>query len=176
MRYIVLILLSIGGAVLSGAVGADPGIMGLQIDIALLIILSAALLEKTSMPILFAAVTGLLMDILFSTLLGVYAISYTVAAVVMLYAFRNRARINVLMILAAGAGGYLIKELVMALIVYALGVRFSLLPMMARYILPAAALNAALLLVAYLLLSRVFQSRWMKPRQKHAADDFSQIG
>ncbi|MDL2236940.1 rod shape-determining protein MreD [Christensenellaceae bacterium OttesenSCG-928-K19] len=175
MRYVVFVLLGVFGVILSGSFTTGIAIAGIQVDLLLLIIVSIALLDKTSAPIIFAAAAGLFMDIMYSPVLGVYAISYSVAAALVTLVFRNTARFNFLMLLASGAGAYLVKELVMAATVYILGSRFSLLGMLVRYILPAAVLNGVLLLIAYLIFSKLYQTSWMKPKVRRVGDDFGHL-
>lgn len=172
MRYVLLVILSVVSVVLSGSVASGLNIAGIQVDIVLLIIVPLTLLEKTSMPIVFAAITGFLMDIMFSTVLGAYALCYTVMAAVCLLLFRKIIRFNVLSLFLVGAGSYLVKELTMAVIVYAQAGRYSFPPLLVRYILPAAVLNGVLLLVSYWLFSRVYSQSWMKTRAMRSLDDF----
>ncbi len=83
MRYVVLIVMGVLSALLSGtafSTSFDVAGLGIQIDLVMLFTLGLVLVEKNIAPIVFATLTGLLMDILFSTTLGIYALSYTVAA------------------------------------------------------------------------------------------------
>ncbi|MEG1158358.1 MAG: rod shape-determining protein MreD, partial [Christensenellaceae bacterium] len=102
MRYVFLVLLGAGSVILSGSLMSGLNIAGIQVDLVLMIILSLALLEKTSMPIIFAAAAGLLMDILFSTVLGVYAIGYTAVALLVCAFFKNSSKFNILFLFIVG--------------------------------------------------------------------------
>lgn len=168
--------MSVLGTILSGTLFStfNVGELGIQIDIVLLMVLSLVLVEKSAMPVVFAAVTGLLMDMTYSTQLGMYALSYAVAAAVGLFVFRKMEKFNLLHLFAIGAVGYMLKEFMMALIVFAQGARnFDLGLIMARAMLPSAAVNGALLLVAYLLISRLYRNAWMRPRASaHHMDEF----
>lgn len=156
---------------LSGSFVTGLNIAGIQVDIVLLMVISLALVDKTTMPILFAACAGLFMDILYSTVLGVYAFSYTMVAAAVLMLFRKTIRFNILSLFLAGAGGYLLKEIIMGTLVYILGGRFNTALMMVRYILPAAALSGVLLLLAYWLMLQLFRVSWMKPRRGRSMDE-----
>ncbi len=171
MRYFVLILMGVFGTLLSGSFVTGLNIAGIQVDIVLLMVISLALVDKTTMPILFAACAGLFMDILYSTVLGVYAFSYTMVAAAVLMLFRKTIRFNILSLFLAGAGGYLLKEIIMGTLVYILGGRFNTALMMVRYILPAAALSGVLLLLAYWLMLQLFRVSWMKPRRGRSMDE-----
>ncbi|MEG0835246.1 MAG: rod shape-determining protein MreD [Christensenellaceae bacterium] len=175
MRYVFLVLLGAGSVILSGSLMSGLNIAGIQVDLVLMIILSLALLEKTSMPIIFAAAAGLLMDILFSTVLGVYAIGYTAVALLVCAFFKNSSKFNILFLFIVGAGGYIIKELITALIVFILnigsGTSFNLFSMMTGYILPAALLNGALMFVVYFIMSKIYSNNWMRPKRMNSFDE-----
>lgn len=176
MRYVVLVVMSVFGTILSGTVfsTANIGGLGIQVDIVLLMVLSLVLVEKSAMPVIFAAVTGLLMDMTYSTVLGMYAVSYAAAAAVGLLVLRKMKKFNPLHLFGIGVVGYIFKELMMAFIVFAQGARnFDMGPIMLRGVLPSAAVNGALLLVAYLLISRLYRNAWMRPRAlAHHMDEF----
>ncbi len=172
MRYIVLVLIGSLSVVVSGSLITGIDLAGMQLDLVLLITVSLALIEKTSMPIVFAALTGLFMDILFSTVLGVYAISYTVTTATVFFLFRHSTRFNFLFLFAAGAGAYLVKEVMMGVVVYALGARFDFLSLLARYTLPSALLAGGLIFPAYWLLSRLMKRNLMRPRKSYLSDEF----
>ena len=176
MRYVVFVLLGVLSTILSGTVFStsfDLAGLGIQVDIVLLIVLALVLVEKSITPIIFAAAAGLLMDMMFSTTLGMYALSYTIAAAVASIAAHSMEKFNSLHIFIVGAGGYMIKELVMALIVFAQGARqFDLGAIFLRDMLPSAAFSGALLLLVYLLVSLLYRNTWMRPRMSsHFLDE-----
>lgn len=175
MRYVVLVLLGIFSVLLNGSLFSNITVMGIQVDLLLLVILAIALSEKSAMPVIFAAAAGLLMDIMYSTMLGVYALSYTVVACAALMLFANFKRMNVLTVFLTGFGGYLMKETILAVIVYILGSRFGVVQMYVRYILPGALLAGGLLIAAYWLISKLMQLGWMRPRRRLSGDDMSHL-
>ncbi len=172
MRYIILVLFAIFGTLLSGSVFSGLNIAGIQVDIVLLLVLSLALVDKSGAPIIFAACTGIFMDIMYSTVLGIYALSYAAAAAVVFLVMHSREKFNVLILFLVGAAGYLIKETVMAVIVSILGARFEFLPILARYTLPTAALTGGLMIIAYLLMARLYKNAWMRPHAAYRPQDF----
>lgn len=163
MRYFVLVCFSVLSTLCAGSVFSGLNIAGVQVDVVLLIMLALALVDKTSAPIVYAAATGLFMDIMYSTVLGVYALSYTLAVTVVYVIIRKREKFNIWQIFLIGALGYLIKETVMAFLVYLLGARFSFSAIFMRYMLPTAALTGILLIPAYLIMSRIYRIGWMRP-------------
>ncbi|MGI6152533.1 MAG: rod shape-determining protein MreD [Christensenellaceae bacterium] len=170
MRYVVLVLLGAVSALLSGTVLTANNTGGLHIDIVFLLAGSLMLREKSAMPIVFAALSGLLLDIFYSTVLGVYALSYTVSIAAIYIAIRNRKRPGLPEALITGAGGYAIRELMVGLIVYILGARFELGYMMIRYILPSMLVNAGLMMLFYWLMGKLLKNNWMRPRVVYDED------
>lgn len=164
MRYVVLVAMSLLGTLFSGSVFSVFTINGIQIDIVFLLVMSLVLVEKSAMPVVFAAVTGLLMDIMYARELGIYALSYAIAAAVGSILLRKVEKFNFLHLFAIGAVGYIFKEVVTAFIVFVQGARFNFPLLFGVEILPAAAVNGALLLVAYLLIARLYRNAWMRPR------------
>ena len=66
------------------------------------------------MPVLFAILSGLLVDVLYSTMIGFHAIGYAVVACAVVIAFMGFKRINIVTVFLAGVGGYIINETVSA--------------------------------------------------------------
>lgn len=156
--------MSLLGTLFSGSVFSVFTINGIQIDIVFLLVMSLVLVEKSAMPVVFAAVTGLLMDVMYARELGIYALSYAIAAAVGSILLRKVEKFNFLHLFAIGAVGYIFKEVVTAFIVFVQGARFNFPLLFGVEILPAAAVNGALLLVAYLLIARLYRNAWMRPR------------
>ncbi|WP_082903269.1 rod shape-determining protein MreD [Christensenella timonensis] len=173
MRYVVLTIMGVFGVLLSGSLLRDISVadIPLQIDLILLMALSFAVAEKSSMPIIFAAASGLLMDIMYSTIWGTYALCYTVTTALVVMFFRKAGRFNVLYLFVVGAGGYIIKELLMALLVFIQSARFSMPVMLVYNILPSAILTGGLMFIAYWLISRLMKLGWMRPRAAYHFDD-----
>ncbi len=170
MRVVIFILLGSVSVILSGSLTSGLNIAGIQVDLLLLICVSLALLERDSVPVIFAAATGLMMDIMFSDVLGVYAICYTAVVALVLAIVRRTDRLKVAYLFVVGALGYIIKELILALVVYLLGARFDMIYMVVRYILPAAALNGALLFIVYWLLWMLYRKSWMRRKSEYEDD------
>ncbi len=173
MRYVVLTIMGVFGVILSGSLLRDISIAGipLQVDLVLLMALSFAVVEKSSMPIIFAAVSGLLMDMMYSTVWGTYALCYTVVTALIVLFFRKAGRFNVLYLFVVGAGGYIVKELMTALLVFIQSARFSMPVMLVYNILPSAILTGGLMFAAYWLISRLMKNSWMRPRTTYRFDD-----
>ncbi len=172
MRVVVLVLIGIISSILSGTVLKGNYMVGLQADIILIIALSLSLIEKDTTGIIFGAGAGLLTDIMFGTVIGLNAISITIVTALCYAFFRNRQRLNLLFLAIIGMGGYILKELIVALIVYMMGGRFDIVFMMYRYILFSALLSGILMYLLYGLLTLLYKNSWMKKKQTHLFDDF----
>ena len=174
MRYFVLVVIGILSVLVSGSILSGLTIVGVQVDLVLLIALAFALSEKTSMPIIWAAATGIFMDILYSMVWGTYALSYTVAVVVIMLVSHKIEKFNLLFVFLAGTGGFLIKELLMAAMAAGQGANVGapITSIFATQILPGAFLCGALLLPAYWLISRLARREWMRPRPSYNMDEF----
>ncbi|MEA4853443.1 MAG: rod shape-determining protein MreD [Christensenella sp.] len=174
MRYIILVIMSILSVLISGSVTSGLTIMGIQVDLVLLIALSFALAEKGAMPIIWAAATGLFMDALYSMSLGPYALSYAIATAAAVFILSRFEKINILILFLVGAGGFLIKELVLAGVSLGQGANIdgSIFAIFARETLPGMLLNGALLFVAYWLIGKLMKREWMRPRPSYNLDEF----
>lgn len=94
MRYIVFILIGAVSVILSGSIFGIAQIAGIAPDIILICTAAIILMERSVFPIIFAAVWGLVYDIMYSTVLGVNAFSYTVAAIAMIALLKKYSRIT----------------------------------------------------------------------------------
>lgn len=175
MRYIVFALLGILSVILSGTVFGVISVAGICIDLLFLCILSILLWEHTAAPVLFAAVFGLLYDVLYSGVLGLNAFAYAAAALILFAVLRKRTNINVMHILAVGIGGYIIKEVLLAVCVAAMGVDFNTGYMLRRYILPGSVITAGLLFPAYYLIGKLYSHSWMLPNNTSDKGDLGDL-
>lgn len=172
MRTVVLAAIGILASILAGSWAQILEIAGIQVDIILLIMVSFALADRTVMPVVFAACTGLFLDILYSTVIGCTALAYTLAAAAIYFAAQRAERINLLMVLSAGAAAYVLKNIVIAVVLRTLDVPVPDLPtLFIRYILPGAGMTALFMIPAYWLLSKLLRQRFMRIRRK-MADEF----
>ncbi len=112
-----------------------------RVDIVLLVIMAIALAEKPATPVVFAAATGLFMDIMYSANFGMHALSYTVVAALAQLVFGNIKKLNVLSVFVAGAAGFILNEAITGIFAYVQGIRFSLFDMAVYSILPSAIIN-----------------------------------
>lgn len=166
MRYIVLALLAIFSVILNGSLLSSLPFFGIQADIIILAVLSLALAERSAMPVIFALAAGLLADILYSPVIGFFALSYTLTAGIVCAVLSNFERINLLTVIVTGAAGELLCEIICTVEAYMLGARFSTSALFKGHLLPQAAFTAAALLAAYWLISKMMRPAYMKPKIK----------
>lgn len=172
MRTAVLVAIGLLASILAGTWAQILEIAGIQVDIILLLIVSFALTDRTSMPMVFAACTGLVVDILYSTILGYTALAYTATAAAVFFAAQRAERINLAMVVAAGALAYCLKNVVIAITLRVLEVpEVDLATLFLRYILPGAGITALLIIPSYWLLSKLLRQPFMRARRK-LADEF----
>lgn len=169
MRTLVLVLLGFFGVILSGSCAQILEIAGIPVDLLLLMIVPLALLERSAMPILFAALSGLVLDMMYATIIGMSSLAYTLTAAVIYFLSRWAARLNFFMVFGAGIGASLLKELIMGAVVMAVGVEnINLLQLIARFIGPGALIAGILVIPAYWLFSRLMRCRFMRRRRIYA--------
>ncbi len=170
MRIILFALLGAAGIVLTGSVFSVANIAGIAPDILLLIALSVVFLEPTPAGILFAGISGIVYDIMFSYYIGINALSYVVAVAIAYAVLRNMKKTKPFYLAGVGFGAYIVRELVMAAAVSAIGYQYNFLYMLVRYILPGALMTAVLMIPAYYLIRILYVKNWITPT-KSVYDD-----
>ena len=170
MRYVPFAGFGFLAVNLCGSVFGYATIAGLVPDLILILAIAIMFNEHSLMPIIFAAVFGFIYDDLFSPVLGGNALAYTVSIILLYIALRKSERIRFWMPALAGFGCYIVKELILAIIVFALGRQFDLLYMMLRFILPGAGLTAGIMIPMYYLFKKLYTVSWIRPRRKYADD------
>ena len=170
-RVLVLGLLGLGIVLISGSwaqllmIGAAP------VDLVMLAVVAFAVIDSSQSPILFAAYTGLLVDIMYSTTVGLGALATTGACAVVFFAVRRADHIHLLIVIAAGAAGYLIKNLILAIYIYASGMAPVSASVFTTAILPGTGIAAGLIIPAYWLMTRLMRLRFMR-RRRILVDEF----
>lgn len=171
MRIVVLAVLGLGTALFAGSWAQVLQIAGIPVDIVLLVVVAIALIDTSTTPVVFAAYVGILVDAAYSTVVGCGALACTATAAVIFFIAQKADRINLLMVLLAGGGAYLLKNAVMAIIIYAKGIEALSFQILIRSILPGAGISAALIIPTYWLMSRLMHARFMRKRRV-LVDDF----
>ena len=173
MRYFLFAGFGFVSVTLCGSLFGYATIGGLVPDLILIIAICIMFNEHSVMPIIFAAVFGLIYDLLFSPVIGGNAFAYTVSMILLYIALRKTEKIYFYMPALAGFFCYIVKELVIALIVFSLGTSYDLPYMLIRFIIPGAALNALIMIPMYYLFKKLYMVSWIRPRRQYA-DDFEE--
>jgi rod shape-determining protein MreD len=164
MRYIVLAAVAVVDLIFTGAVFPNINIVKLAPDIIICTMASIAILEKRMTGAVIGLVCGLLLDLLFSGVIGFYALPYLITGAMLYAAVRRFSYIDrFLLPMGIAAGAYLLREILSALLTYMLGSRFSLGHMLVRYTLPEMLLTAVFMALIHLLLSRIYRSPSVRP-------------
>lgn len=171
MRIILFVLLGVLSIVLTGSVLSIANIAGIVPDLLLLVALSVVFLEKTPAGIIFAGIGGIVYDIMFSYYIGINALSYVLTVAIAYAILRKMTRVRPLVLAGVGFCATIVRELVMAAAVTAVGYEYNFFYMLVRYILPGALVTAVLILPAYYLIRILYLRNWMTPT-KSPYDDF----
>lgn len=171
MRYILFILLGVVSVVLPGSVFSFANIGGIVPDVLLVTALCVVFLEKTSASILYAAIAGIVFDVMFAPYVGFNALAYVLTVAIAYGILRNMTRIRPVYLGAAGFAAYIAKELILAAVVSFTGIEFDFLYMLARYVLPGAFVAAVLIYPAYYVIRILYTRNLMTPT-KSLYDDF----
>jgi len=172
MRYVVLAALGVLGVILNGSFFSALPTGGLQVDVALALSIALALRDKSSAPIIFAAASGLLLDLLYSPVLGVGAMSFTIVTALTMFLSRDKKKRNPLWVFAYGAGGYALKGVATILILAAMGFRLQFGQLFAGSVLPSAVLAGLVTYLPWMLFGALYKKNWMRPDPSHGMDKF----
>ena len=165
MRYVFFAVLGFISLVLCGSFFGIASIAGLVPDLILLIGLSIALNERSVLPLIFVVVFGLLFDDLFSPVLGGNAMAYAVSIVLVQIFTSKINNVRIWTPPIVGFSAYIVKELILAIVVFALGNRFDMGYMFSRFILPGALLTAGLMIPAFYVFRWLYSFSWIRPRK-----------
>lgn len=164
-RLLTLAGLGLGLSMLAGSWAELLQIAGVPVDIIILAAVALALIDESTTPILFAVYCGLLVDLAYSTIVGLGALATTAAVAAVFFLIRRADHINVLIVMAAGGGAYLIKNLILAIFITASGTAAVGGGVFMHMVLPGTGLAAALVIPAYWLMTRLMRLRFMKKRR-----------
>lgn len=165
MRALMLCAVAAVNLILSGAVFVNLNIAGIAPDILICSMASIALLEKNMVAAFLGGMCGIVLDIMFSGMIGAYAIPLFVTGAFLYFAGNHlRYTDNYLAPFFFAAGAYFLKELISALVVYMLGYSFSLPFMLARYILPEMLVTGVFMLPVHLIFRRLYHSPSLRPK------------
>ena len=173
MRYLILSAIAIINLILTGAVFPNINIAGIHPDVIICTMASIVIMEKSMMGAIVGLVCGLALDIMFSGAIGFYTIPLFLTGSLLYFAVSRFQFFNKFLLPGIFAmGAYLVKELFCAIIVYMLGIRFSLGHMFVRYILMEALITGVFMLLIHMLLRRLYRTSSLKP---HYVEDIKKL-
>jgi len=85
MRYVFFAVVSIINLIFMGAVFPNLNLVGIYPDIIIASIVSIAILEQSMAGAMIGLVCGLMLDLLFSSAIGIYAIPYLIVGASMFF-------------------------------------------------------------------------------------------
>jgi rod shape-determining protein MreD len=165
MRYLFLALTVIVNLIFTGVVFPRLSILGISPDIIICTMASITALEKSRMGAAIGFICGLLLDIMFTSVIGFYTLPYFVVGMG-LYFVSDRIRYidPVLVPDIFALGAFLIKELLAALLAYMLGRDVSLGYRFMRFVLPEMLATGLLMLLIHLIIKRLYRSNSIRPK------------
>ena len=173
MRYVFFAAVALVNLIFTGTVFPNINIAGIYPDIIMCTIVSISLIEKSMAGAMVGLACGLVLDLLFSGTIGLYALPYFVAgAVVFFISKKLRYMDRFLIPISFVLGGYFLKEIISTLLVYMLGVEFSFSHMFVRFMLPQAFETAILMILIHLLFIKFYRSSSMKIKSN---DEFKHL-
>jgi rod shape-determining protein MreD len=126
---------------------------------------SIALFEKSMIGAFLGGICGIMLDIMFTGIIGSYALPLFVTGALLYFASNQMRYVdNYLAPFVLAIGAYFIKEMISALIVYMLGDSFSLPFMLVRYILPKTLVTGVFMLLVHAIFRRIYRSPAMRPK------------
>lgn len=165
MRYIMLFAVAVLNLILTSTVFVNINIAGIAPDILICSMVSIAIVEKNMTAAVIGGVCGILLDIMFTGMIGSYAIPLFLTGAILYFASRQmRYTESFLIPFLFALGAYFLKEMVSALIVYMLGYSFSLPFMMVRYMLPEMLVTGVFMIFVHMAFKRIYRSPAMRPK------------
>ncbi len=165
MRYIMLAAVAAVNLILYGGVFVNLNIAGIAPDILICSMVSIALVEKNMTGAIIGGICGIVLDIMFTGMIGSYAIPLFITGAILYFASSQMRYVdNFLVPFLLAMGAYFIKELISALVVYMLGYSFSLPFMLVRYILPETLVTGVFMLLVHIIFRRIYRSPTMRPK------------
>lgn len=172
MRYVVLVLIALLGALITGGVSPQLPILGAEPDLMLIFMLALMMREGTVTPVLVCSVAAIFMDVFYGPAIGYYSFAYLLTGLIT-YAFVRKMTIpRVIVPSAVCAAAWVFKELFMALETFLLGNLFDFFYIFLHSTLPGIIVHALLMLLIYLFFDWFCSFNFMRPRSISIEEEF----
>jgi len=163
MRYLIMGLMVLFSVFIMGGVFGAVSLFGLAPDIMLCFMASIAIMEKSLSAMWLGVINGLILDILFSTALGFYAIPYAVCGSLLFFIVKRfRFMDNFLIPMALAAGTFVVKDIITILMSYLMGLTINPGYIFVRFTLLSAVETGALMLLTHILIRWLYKIRALK--------------
>lgn len=173
MRYVFFAVVTLISLIFTGTVFPNLNIAGIYPDIIMCSIVSITLLEKTMAGAMVGLVCGLVLDLFFSGIIGLYALPYFVVGAIMYFVSKNLKYLDKFLLpVSFVLGAYFVKEIISSLLVYMLGVQFTFVNMFLIRMLPQGIATALLMLLVHYIFSRIYRASSMKLKN---SEDFKHL-
>lgn len=171
MRYVVMIAIALLSALITGGVSPQLPILGAEPDILLIAMLAMELREKTLTPVIVCSVSAIFIDAFYAHAIGYYAFPYAVTGV-LVYAVSRKKKMPFYIPSAVCAAGWLVKDVLSAVVAFFLGNSFDFVYIFVHSTLPGMLVNAVLMFPAYLLIMLLYKNNFMTPRSVGLYEEF----
>lgn len=166
MRYLMLFAVAVINLILTGTVFVNLNIAGVSPDVLICTLSAIALLEKRMTGAVIGLVCGITLDIMFSGIIGLYAIPYfAVGAAAYFAAIRLQYVDNYLVPCCFAAIAFACKDLISAMLAYMLGTQIAFWHMMLRFTLPGMLLTGTFMLLVHMIFRRLYRSGSVRPKK-----------
>ena len=172
MRYVVLVAVSLLGAMVTGGVSPQLTILGAEPDLLLIIMLALMMREGTVTPVLVCSVAAIFMDVFYGLAIGYYSFAYLLTGLVTYAVVRKMSVSKILVSSLVCAGAWVFKELFMALETFLLGNLFDFFYILVHSTLPGILVNGILMLPIYLFFHWFCGFNFMRPRSISIEEEF----
>ena len=173
MRYLILSAIAIVDLIFTGAVFPNLNFAGAAPDIIVCTMASIAILEKNMTGTVIGLVCGLVLDIFFTGTIGLNALPYFAVGAGLFFVCRRLRYVDRFFLPAVIAfGACLAYDLITSVLAYMMAVDFSFGYMFIRYMLPDAALTAALMMLINSLFTKIYQHSNIKLK---STKDFNRL-
>lgn len=166
MRYFLMIIILILCLVLPGTFFYYLSWGGIKPDLAMIWVIYLALHHRTSEGVIWAAITGLVMDLYLGRYFGMYTLTFIVLALASSYLQKRWYRDNIPLTTALVFGLSLLGQGLIAFLATAAGLNWSL-GYAFRFIILISLYNALLVPITYPPIHRSFTTGYLKKRSKY---------
>ena len=171
MRYLLLEAIAFISMVFTSALSPNFTLLGVQGDILFAVMLAMVYMEKRLTPVLFAALNALIFDSLFARAIGFYTLQYLVAGLFFYLMIAKREDSFLVYIITAEVT-WILKEVFGVLLCMLTDNPMNLWTRLRVYSLPGLVIHLILFTVFYLIFSRVYRLKAIRPSTMIDERDF----